>query len=104
MGLDEVACLTKYLLNGKLDIIPTDKSRLLYDRAVATIALPMSNLDFCIWQIMIQRPALIPFVDSGLCILDKFNPIRHRIYLMSCILETEPKFSKKFLSYNFHVF
>jgi hypothetical protein len=94
----EAVQLSRYLLG----VQPSDQARLLYSRAVQLKSNPLSPREKTLWRVMLKRNWLIPYVDAGLSIVDHYNPIRQRIFLMSCVLETQPLFSSYFLPRKFN--
>lgn len=90
---EEAELIADYLLG----VMPNANSRRLYLMAVDKLGANLNEKETRIWNISIQHPSLLPYIDAGLALTDKLNPIRKRIYIMFAILETEKELSDKFL-------
>ena len=89
----EPAILTRYLINEE----NTETDRQLYQQGLAELDLSLTEKEEKLWIKIMKNPWLISFYDSGLAIMQPGSNIRGRIFLMLCILESNPLFSDKFL-------
>ncbi len=93
---------------------PSPKLVELYRAAVAIHKIEFSKKENRLHNLSLHFPFLIPFIDGGLALTNPLSLYRKNIYIILCILETQPEFfpllssssvqnkSNGFLSFIFH--
>jgi hypothetical protein len=95
----EAKILSQYLVGAD----PSPLVLQLYCDGVTEKTTPLNSIETRLWSIAMKNAFYLDLVDNGLNRIDRYNPIRHRIYLMACILETQPEFSHLYLPKNFSI-
>lgn len=90
---EDIDRIAKYLL----DATPSPTSRELYQRAVAEYCHPLQPREARLWNIAMNHPILLPYIDAGLGLTNKLGAVRERIYVAFAILETETALAEKFI-------
>ncbi len=90
------------------------KSLELYRSAIAIHKIEFSEKENRLHNLSLRFPFLISFIDGGLALTDPLSAYRKNIYIILCILETQPEFfpllssssiqnrSNGFLTFIFH--
>ncbi len=93
---------------------PDARSLELYSAAIAHHQLEFSKKENRLHKLSQRFPFLIPFIDAGLALTQPLSPYRKNIYIILCILETQPQYfpllsssmneksKQTFLSFFFH--
>ncbi len=89
----EAPILSTYLLGRTCDAATS----ILYEQALGARGVVMTEAQAKLWARVLRQPRLLPFVDAGLALLDRYNPLRQRIFIMSAVLEVRPEFAGEFL-------
>lgn len=71
---------------------PSQKSLELYCAAIAIHKIEFSKKENRLHNLSLRFPFLIPFIDGGLALTDPLSQYRKNIYIILCILETQPEF------------
>ncbi|MEQ1665542.1 MAG: hypothetical protein ABL927_09230 [Bdellovibrionales bacterium] len=98
---DQLLKDAKVLSRHLLGVSPSPVALQLYCEYVKNKTKILSPAESRLWALVLKFPILISIVDSGLQVVDHYHPIRHRIYIMSCILESQPELSHYFLPKSF---
>lgn len=86
----EARAIARYILHAD----PGEKEIALYGQALARLRIPSDDK---LSGLALRHPVLLPYLDSGLAVLEPEHPLRHRIYVMLAILETSPSYARYFL-------
>ncbi|MEK7598928.1 MAG: hypothetical protein AAB474_00545 [Patescibacteria group bacterium] len=89
----EAEIIARYLIGAKL----SRANQNLFDQAIKTHNIKMNQKDQRIWNLVLNHPALLPYIDAGFALIQPTNSIRKKIYIMFAVLETEPSYSEFFL-------
>lgn len=71
---------------------PDTRSLELYRAALTHHQLEFSNKENRLHTLSQRFPFLIPFIDGGLALTQPLSPYRKNIYIILCILETQPAY------------
>ena len=89
----DVEVLSKFLVQAE----PSALVKILYIDSVKTKVREFNQMEQNLWAFLMRRPQFIDCVDSALALIDRWNPIRHRIYLLNSILEVQPEFTSLYM-------
>ncbi|HAS43995.1 MAG TPA: hypothetical protein DCS93_26190 [Microscillaceae bacterium] len=90
----EAEILARYLIRKK----PTTKVVDLYVKAMQTVTLTYLPKDYTLLKLIIRKRFLLPYIDAGLGISVPNSVIRHKLLIMSAIVETQPQYASLFLN------
>jgi len=71
---------------------PSPKSLELYHAAITVHKIEFSEKENRLHNISLRFPFLISFIDGGLALTNPLSLYRKNIYIILCILETQPEF------------
>ena len=70
---------------------PDDKSLELYHAAIANHSIAFGKKENRLHSLSQRFPFLIPYIDGGLALTQPLSLYRKNIYIILCILETQPR-------------
>ena len=68
----------------------------LYNEAVSNTAIPLTSRQRNTWDTCIRNPWILPLADAAWAWSEPFHPLRHRIFILLSILETQRGYRQKF--------
>lgn len=80
-----------------LGLPPGATSKQLYQKEISKPSYQFTTHEERIWNVAMKHSWLLPYIDAGLAITNKFSPLRRRIYAMFAILETETALAERFI-------
>jgi hypothetical protein len=94
----EARTFARYLLGRELDRRPlSDELVERYVRALGALAEEPSRADRVL-TLARRVPRMLPWLDAGSALFRREAPIRHRLLIMTAILEASPEFVDHFIS------
>ncbi|NWF64626.1 MAG: hypothetical protein HXY38_10000 [Chloroflexi bacterium] len=90
----EARVLGSYLIGERID----ERAVALYVKAHRTIPFVLDEKDQRLLNLLLKHPFLLGSVDGGLALVKRRSHLRKKLYYLLAILETIPRYSKKFLS------
>lgn len=90
----EALIFATYLLGEK----PTQRVVVLYIQAIQNIVFNYHTKDQKFLRLIYKRPFLLPYLDAGLAVIIPTSTVRHKLLLMSAIIETQPNYAHLFLN------
>jgi len=90
---DEAEILCRYITGNKLD----NDIRKRYYKIISFYSWKFSDREEKLWEQMMNKPWIIPYIDGGLRFLKPYSEIRKRLYIMICLLETQPLYADYFI-------
>ena len=91
--MDECDILARYLIGRPA----TPGLRSSYHRALKNIPVHFTEEQQQVWNHCMKRAWMLPHVDAYLGFRHPDHPIRKKIFIMLCMLETQPDYSDLFL-------
>lgn len=82
-----------YLLGQK----PSENAIGLYERAMETLNIPVIGGDARLQKLMLDNPAAIGVIDSGLALVKSKSMLRRKLLVYLAILESLPEYADLFL-------
>ncbi len=95
-NIDEAGILCKYITGRELNDSVSNR----YYKIICVNNRDFSDIEKKIWRIMMRKSWVIPYVDGGLRFLKPYSEIRKRLYIMLCLLETQPDYADYFIVNN----
>lgn len=68
----------------------------LYIEAVSKVATPVNSRQRNTWDKCIRNPWILPLADAAWAWSEPFHPLRHRIFILLFILETQRDYQHRF--------
>lgn len=91
--IDEANCLSLFLVGSPC---PQDAA-VAYWQAIEKLGGELDTDNRLAWERMMKSALLLRCVDAGLALTSPTSTLRKRIFVMFCILETEPEMAIYFL-------
>ncbi len=85
--------ITKYLIGRA----PTRMNKDLFNQALKKLNVTAGRNDRQIWDLVLNHPFLLPYIDAGFALIEPKNTIRQKLYIMFAVLETDPLYSDLFI-------
>ena len=89
----EAEILGAYLLGEK----PSSRAADLYEQAMQKLGIPVTGSDERLLGLMLNNPAAIGVIDSGLALVKPQSAIRRKLLVYLAILESLPEYTHLFL-------